>query len=121
MSLLAPFEEAYRVLGIEGAADATAVKRAYRRATLEHPPDTDPEGFQRIRAAYELLSDPAKRAGEMLRDPLPHAAPPAPPAEVPPAPRGATALALLRLAVQFADTSTWLTTPPRRVRKKASP
>ena len=34
------------------------VKRAYLAALAEHPPHSDPQGFQRLRAAYEPLSSP---------------------------------------------------------------
>jgi len=58
MPLTAPLADARRRLGLEPGADAQAVKRAYRRLTLEHPPDRDPEGFRRLREAYELLCRP---------------------------------------------------------------
>ena len=86
MSILTPFEEARATLGLgdaEGTAaggaesgaesDAAVVKRAYRRALAQHPPDTDPDGFRRIRDAYELLRDPWGRAEEILVRPLPQA------------------------------------------------
>jgi hypothetical protein len=31
------------------------LRRAYLRAVKAHSPERDPEGFQRVRAAYELL------------------------------------------------------------------
>ena len=60
----------YGVLGIEPDADERAVKRAYRKAARACHPDL-PENkgsasaarrFQEIRAAYDVLSDPKKRA-----------------------------------------------------------
>jgi len=108
MSLLTPFEEARAALGLgEAEEDPAAIKRAYRRALAEHPPDTDPDGFRRVRDAYELLRDPWARAEELLLRPTPAAPPPAPPAAPPAAPRGATAVALLRMAATRADTEAW--------------
>lgn len=121
MSLLTPYLEARRTLGLDDAeADAAAIKDAYRRALAGHPPDTDPEGFRRIRAAYELLRDPWSRAAELLDAQLPTSPPPRPPAEVPRAPRGATAVALLRLAVARADVTAW-SEPPPPPRRRAKP
>lgn len=115
MSLTAPFEEARAALGIDAAeVDAAAVKRAYRRALAEHPPDTDPDGFRRIRDAYELLRDPWTRAKELLDNPLPQAPPPGAPAAAPAPPRGATAVALLRLAAMRADPEVWAKAAPAR-------
>jgi hypothetical protein len=126
MSILDPFDDARHALSLApGEEDAAAIKRAYRRAVLAHPPDTDPEGFRRIRDAYELLRDPWTRLDALLVSPLPMAAPPAAPSEIPAAPRGATAIAVLRLAVQLADTEAWLAAPaaktPRRPKAKETP
>ncbi len=56
----------YGVLGVPHDATAEDIKRAYRRLAREHHPDVsaNPEAEQRfkeISAAYETLSDPAKR------------------------------------------------------------
>lgn len=51
----------YEVLGVERTADARAIKRAYFAKVREFPPETHPEEFQRLRAAYELLSDEEAR------------------------------------------------------------
>jgi curved DNA-binding protein CbpA len=48
----------FSVLGIAPTGDLAAVKRAYFAALAKHPPHSDPEGFQRLRAAYEPLSSP---------------------------------------------------------------
>jgi DnaJ-class molecular chaperone len=37
------------------------IRAAYLRQVKEHPPESDPEAFERIRAAYETLSDPRRR------------------------------------------------------------
>ena len=68
MSLLRPFMEARAVLGVSAADDAAAIKRAYRRLAVAHPPDTDSEGFRRVRDAYELLTEPSTRVREMLQN-----------------------------------------------------
>jgi hypothetical protein len=118
MSLTTPFAEARSALGLDPAEqDAAVIKRAYRRAVGEHPPDVDPDAFRRIRDAYELLRDPWARAQDVLFRPLPQVPPPGPPAEPPPAPRGATAVALLRLAVMRADPDTWTAAAPTRARR----
>ena len=53
----------YEILHITRDADKTSIKRAYFAEVKKHPPDSDPEGFKKIRAAYEILSDDNKRAG----------------------------------------------------------
>lgn len=127
MSIFDPIDEARRVLALDpGDADPASIKRAYRRALGVHPPDTDPEGFRLVRDAYELLRDPWARANALLKEQIPQVPPPAPPGEIPSPPRGATAIALLRLAVQSADTSEWAAAPPEpkprpRTRTKETP
>ncbi len=119
MSILAPFEAALAVLGVGEADDAAAVKKAYRRAVAQHAPDTDPDGFRRVRDAYETLRDPWGRAGELLLRPLPEVPPPAAPVAPPPAPRGATAVALLRLAALRANPDGWAAPAPARTRRQS--
>jgi molecular chaperone DnaJ len=58
----------YEVLGVERDADTAAVKRAYRKKALEFHPDRNPddpaaeERFKEASEAYQVLSDPEKRA-----------------------------------------------------------
>lgn len=52
----------YKVLGVERQATAAQIKQAYFGLVREHPPEQDPEGFKRIRAAYEKLRDTKDRA-----------------------------------------------------------
>jgi curved DNA-binding protein CbpA len=52
----------YQVLGIERDASEPEIKRAYFTLVREHPPERDPEGFKRIRAAYEQLRASKERA-----------------------------------------------------------
>jgi|SRR6478735_464136 len=52
--------EALLTLGVAGASEcqtlsAEALKRAYLKKVRVHPPERDPQGFQRVREAYELL------------------------------------------------------------------
>jgi curved DNA-binding protein CbpA len=51
----------FAVLGLDDTADDAAVRAAYLHAIRTSPPDRDPEGFQRIRAAYEALRDAESR------------------------------------------------------------
>jgi curved DNA-binding protein CbpA len=52
----------YRVLGLARQANEGEVKRAYFQLVRQFPPETAPEKFQEIRAAYEQLRTPASRA-----------------------------------------------------------
>jgi molecular chaperone DnaJ len=60
--------DCYEVLGIERTADAEAIKKAYRRSAIKFHPDKNPgdksaeEKFKELGEAYEILSDPQKRA-----------------------------------------------------------
>jgi len=45
----------YKVLGVERNAAPDEIKRAYFALVREHPPERDPDGFKRIRAAYDKL------------------------------------------------------------------
>jgi molecular chaperone DnaJ len=58
----------YEVLGVERSVDAAELKRAYRRMAMELHPDRNPgnaeaeHGFKEASEAYQVLSDPQKRA-----------------------------------------------------------
>ncbi|KAI0559101.1 Chaperone J-domain containing protein [Gracilaria domingensis] len=57
----------YDVLGVPRDADASTIKRAYRRAALKNHPDVSKQPdardrFMRIQEAYAVLSDANKRA-----------------------------------------------------------
>lgn len=58
----------YDVLGVAATASADEIKRAYRRLSMQHHPDKNPEqsqqataAFQQIREAYETLGDVMKK------------------------------------------------------------
>ncbi len=54
----------YHVLGIRRDATRDQIKRAYRRMVHRTHPDArgSSTSFQRVRRAYEVLSDPVERA-----------------------------------------------------------
>jgi molecular chaperone DnaJ len=68
----------YEVLGVARDCDAAELKRAYRRLAMELHPDRNPGNkeaenkFKEASAAYQVLSDPEKRA---LYDRYGHAGP----------------------------------------------
>jgi molecular chaperone DnaJ len=60
-------QDLYDLLGVARDADADAIKKAYRRLARQLHPDVNPdpdaqEQFKQVSAAYEVLSDPQKRA-----------------------------------------------------------
>lgn len=52
---LTALENPYNILGVERTASESEIKQAYFALAREHQPERDPEGFKRIRAAYEKL------------------------------------------------------------------
>jgi curved DNA-binding protein CbpA len=61
----------FAALGVEETADDEAVRAAYLEAVRKSPPDRDPQGFQRIREAYEALRDSERRLALRLFGPPP--------------------------------------------------
>ena len=52
----------YEVLGLDRQADDVAIRRAYAQLVRQFPPERDPDTFRNVRAAYEQLRDPERRA-----------------------------------------------------------
>ena len=58
----------YEVLGVSKDAGADEIKKAYRKMAMKYHPDRNPgdkeaeEKFKQIGEAYEVLSDPDKKA-----------------------------------------------------------
>jgi hypothetical protein len=67
-------ESPFAVLGIPPTLDLAAVKRAWFRALARHPPHQDPDGFRRLRAAYEALLRPGGLAMAFAASPIDAAA-----------------------------------------------
>jgi curved DNA-binding protein len=62
------YKDYYKTLGLEKSASDDEIKKAYRKLALEYHPDRNPgdakaeDKFKEINEAYQVLSDPDKRA-----------------------------------------------------------
>jgi curved DNA-binding protein len=62
------FKDYYKILGVERAADKRAISQAFRKLARQHHPDVNPGNkqaearFKEINEAYQVLSDPERRA-----------------------------------------------------------
>lgn len=59
----------YRTLGVTPADDDETIRQAYLAAVRKHPPERDPEAFQRITNAYALIDTADKRIRRELAIP----------------------------------------------------
>ncbi|GAB6260284.1 J domain-containing protein [Photobacterium sp. R1] len=59
------------ILEIEETNDAQAIKKAYRVKLRQHHPEDDPEGFQRVREAYEKALVSLNQARENVQETVP--------------------------------------------------
>ena len=65
---MAQTKDFYAVLGVPSTATQDEIKKAYRKLAKKHHPDVNPgnkaaeDRFKAVSAAYEVLSDPKKRA-----------------------------------------------------------
>lgn len=64
------FDEAVALLGLTPPFTAKDVRRAYLRLLKVHKPESDPEGFMRLRQAYELFEG-VERVGPPQAQPEP--------------------------------------------------
>lgn len=65
------WDAARQVLGVSADAAEVELRAVYVKLVRQHPPDRDPEAFERIRDAYERLRDPRVRAQRVLASPRP--------------------------------------------------
>ncbi|CAM2068125.1 J domain-containing protein [Sulfidibacter corallicola] len=62
-----PFvEDPFALLGVSADADDAAIREAFLSRVRHVTPDRDPEGYQRLRRAYEQIADAEARVRYVL-------------------------------------------------------
>src|ERR1700674_3479009 len=62
-----PQNDYYQTLGVERAASADEIRKAYRKLARKHHPDLNPgdksaeDRFKKVQEAYDVLSEPKKK------------------------------------------------------------
>ena len=55
-------ENYYQILDVDSDAASREIKIAYKKQLRKHPPEKDPDGFEKIRNAYDVLNNEKSRA-----------------------------------------------------------
>ncbi|MGM0411115.1 MAG: J domain-containing protein [Bacillota bacterium] len=55
-------ENYYQILDVDSKASNKEIKIAYKKQLRKHPPEKDPDGFEKIRNAYDVLNNEKSRA-----------------------------------------------------------
>jgi hypothetical protein len=61
----------WEILGVDPDTPLDQVRTRYTELVKRHPPDRDPETFERIRDAWQAVRDPRAAARERLLGPEP--------------------------------------------------
>ncbi|MBI4871405.1 MAG: DnaJ domain-containing protein [Candidatus Riflebacteria bacterium] len=59
-------DDPWETLGVARESSPEEVRQAYLARVKESPPDRDPERFERVRDAYDVLRDPRRRIRALL-------------------------------------------------------
>lgn len=59
-------EDPEMILGVEANASSEEIRAAYLDKVKQFPPERDPEKFEKIRDAYQLMCDPRSRAKRLF-------------------------------------------------------
>jgi len=55
-------DDPYELLGLKPGAGETEIRAAYVAAIKEHPAESEPELYEKLRKAFAILRDPVERA-----------------------------------------------------------
>lgn len=64
-------DDPFAVLGVDEQTDDATLRQAYLDRVRQHPPETDPENFERVRDAYNAIDSEEKRNRWRLLSPRP--------------------------------------------------